>query len=572
MGGEGSGRKPDVTNKILKESAEKRIPIATAGDSMYLPNYSGLKPEVLKTNSTALSPWNTSGSNIYYDAGNVGINTASPDLPLVVENSGATGYSDSGIKLSEQGGANSWQLMPYGNDLYFGRNGSTQARLTSAGQWIAGSLVLLDNATLPHTIDDTEMRYLDGLNQSLATTNSPQFANLVITSGGDIKPSSNAVNAINMAQADGTNFINFDTTNKALYLGGSTSKPDSNAKLYVVDTANMTLRGATQETGTMILGSKAESGSSYVNKLMHMDNNKGNARSEFTLSNSGDSTTDATGNAIWQNNFVAMMVNGARFSSNYYLTNITGKTSDAGYAYILGQGGYNYALGVSTYNDAPLYLGSANRALVRLYYNGSESSLFFNTMSDDSSGCVSQFGEGVSIGAELKVGTDATITNLTTTSDLIVTNNSFVENHSSQGDGSGTTIFRELSGNKDLSDNTTTSIAEIGLSEGEMVGGQIYYTFYVDDGTDLQCHTGSSTFAVVYKSGDVMYSDIDEVYIAAQRTFATSAGTMTDTWTITHDEANSKFIIKALANTSLDVGINLKYTIKIHSDKDITRL
>jgi hypothetical protein len=48
MGGEGSGRKPDLANAILRESQEKRTPIALQGDGIYLPNYSGLKDAVRK--------------------------------------------------------------------------------------------------------------------------------------------------------------------------------------------------------------------------------------------------------------------------------------------------------------------------------------------------------------------------------------------------------------------------------------------------------------------------------------------------------------------------------------------
>ena len=42
MGGQGSGRPPNV----IKRNEESRSPIATAGDNMFLPNYSGLKKEM----------------------------------------------------------------------------------------------------------------------------------------------------------------------------------------------------------------------------------------------------------------------------------------------------------------------------------------------------------------------------------------------------------------------------------------------------------------------------------------------------------------------------------------------
>lgn len=72
--------------------------------------------------------------------------------------------------------------------------------------------------------------------QNIATTSSPQFANLVLTAGGDIKPSSNSTTAINIAQADGTNIAVFDTTNKFSYF--------DNLRLKGGDTTNTIYQNA----------------------------------------------------------------------------------------------------------------------------------------------------------------------------------------------------------------------------------------------------------------------------------------------------------------------------------------
>lgn len=49
MGGEGSGRKPDVTNQVLRNAREERTPILSNGNEpMYLPNYSGIKDSARK--------------------------------------------------------------------------------------------------------------------------------------------------------------------------------------------------------------------------------------------------------------------------------------------------------------------------------------------------------------------------------------------------------------------------------------------------------------------------------------------------------------------------------------------
>src|SRR4030067_2977259 len=50
-------------------------------------------------------------------------------------------------------------------------------------------------------------QFADYFNQTYLTTSSPQFANLVITAGGDIPPSADSTTALNIAQADGMGFV-----------------------------------------------------------------------------------------------------------------------------------------------------------------------------------------------------------------------------------------------------------------------------------------------------------------------------------------------------------------------------
>jgi len=91
--------------------------------------------------------------------------------------------------------------------------------------YTANNVTLLGITIGANTLTTSEWAYLDGQDQSVFTTSSPQFANLVITAGGDIKPSANSTTAINIAQADGTNFISFDTTNKRMGIGGTPTAP-----------------------------------------------------------------------------------------------------------------------------------------------------------------------------------------------------------------------------------------------------------------------------------------------------------------------------------------------------------
>ena len=101
-----------------------------------------------------------------------------------------------------------------------------------------------------NTLTTSEWAFLDGQDQTLATTSSPQFANLVITAGGDIKPSANSTTAINIAQADGTNFATFDSTNKQVLIG---SNPDASAT-YPFDTYKRSTGTTMQQVGQFGVG------------------------------------------------------------------------------------------------------------------------------------------------------------------------------------------------------------------------------------------------------------------------------------------------------------------------------
>jgi hypothetical protein len=83
-------------------------------------------------------------------------------------------------------------------------------KMTSAGTFGLDTNVYLTSFT---ESDPIAMGYID---QSVKVAASPQFANLIITSGGKIKPSANSTSAINIAQADGTAFVTFNATYKRL--------------------------------------------------------------------------------------------------------------------------------------------------------------------------------------------------------------------------------------------------------------------------------------------------------------------------------------------------------------------
>lgn len=119
-----------------------------------------------------------------------------------------------------------------------------QALLTTSSPTLNG-LTVTSITIGANTLNTSEWAYLDGQNQSVFTTSSPTFANLILTSGGDIRPSANSTTALNIAQADGTNFVTFDTTNKRVSIGSMQNATltlqqditlDSYAMLYILPT------------------------------------------------------------------------------------------------------------------------------------------------------------------------------------------------------------------------------------------------------------------------------------------------------------------------------------------------
>lgn len=93
----------------------------------------------------------------------------------------------------------------------------------------------------------------------------------------------------------------------------------------------------------------------FVNAA-HFNGSQAAARVSFTLSNnsSGD----------WANNHLQLSVHGPSAPNNYYLTNIPGKGSDAGFALLNVQGTQITGMALNNFNATPLYLGTNNIARV----------------------------------------------------------------------------------------------------------------------------------------------------------------------------------------------------------------
>src|SRR3990167_6650395 len=118
MGGEGSGRKPDVTNAMLGQRQPAHLmPLATTSEPIFTPNYSGLKDSIRKTSTfpasgrvifsdgtdfvsdgditfsvdtltvTKISSTHITGGDITLSGQRIGINTSTPDSSIEIETS-----------------------------------------------------------------------------------------------------------------------------------------------------------------------------------------------------------------------------------------------------------------------------------------------------------------------------------------------------------------------------------------------------------------------------------------------------------------------------------------------------
>lgn len=162
-----------------------------------------------------------------------------------------------------------------------------------------------------------------------------------------------------------------DASFSGYILSGVSGIDDNGAKVIISD-ADRKLGGAVQATAFEVLGSV----SGGVNRLAHFDNNQSDTRTEVTFSNSGD--------GYWQNNFVSFMVHGPSFYlGNFYLPDIAGKTSDAGWSYLLGQGSNMAGLGFLTYNEAPMAFGT--NALTRMFITP-DGNVLIGTSTDNPTG------------------------------------------------------------------------------------------------------------------------------------------------------------------------------------------
>jgi hypothetical protein len=129
---------------------------------------------------------------------------------LVEASTTAVGTNKYGLLISDQSGATNNYAIQTGTGLVrFGD--SVKIRDDSKYLYFGAG----DDASI--TYDGTDFLF----NSQVVGTGNYKFqnGNIVLTAGVDIRPTANSTTAINIAQADGTDFVTFDTTNKRVGIG-----------------------------------------------------------------------------------------------------------------------------------------------------------------------------------------------------------------------------------------------------------------------------------------------------------------------------------------------------------------
>ncbi|HLL74799.1 MAG TPA: PA14 domain-containing protein [Pyrinomonadaceae bacterium] len=95
--------------------------------------------------------------------------------------------------------------------------------------------------------------------------------------------------------------------------------------------------------------------------LAHYNSSQATARPGIIVSNSA-------GAAEWSNNYMVLFAHGHTYAHNFFLTDLPGKTGDAGWSVLAGLGNntYNNGFLILTYNARPLVLGANNQSAIEI--------------------------------------------------------------------------------------------------------------------------------------------------------------------------------------------------------------
>lgn len=134
-------------------------------------------------------------------------------------------------------------------------------------------------------------------------------------------------------------------------------------------------------------------------------------------------------------------------------------------------------------------------------------------------------------------------------------------------------LNQTFTGSKTLADGSATGFVDIEMGANELIGGTLHYSIYVTGSGEFQSHAGSIVFVAVNKAGTVT-SDIEEQYLPSDEAEIRTAGSLTDSWSITNTNGSpGKITIEVDASTTLgSPTLELVYTIIMQSENVITGL
>jgi hypothetical protein len=213
------------------------------------------------------------------------------------------------------------------------------ATLTAESVLAAGTGILLSGSTF-------------SVNQAFTPTWTGTHTfnnNIIMAAGTDIRPTTNSTTALNIANAAGTDFVTFDTTNSSVRIG--TSILQSGVRLQVRD-------DSTSSNG--------------IHGFFENQNTSGRAQ---TILSSG----------VFPNNFFSLMTHGINVIENYF-PSVLGASNDSGKGILLSQGLEVSEFIIGTYHNKPVGLFTNNTLRVSIRENGNVGI-----------GASSQFGSGVKV-------------------------------------------------------------------------------------------------------------------------------------------------------------------------------
>ena len=123
-------------------------------------------------------------------------------------------------------------------------------------------------------------------------------------------------------------------------------------------------------------------------------------------------------------------------------------------------------------------------------------------------------------------------------------------------------------GTKALTAGAATGFVRVACAQGARTAGFVKYTIEADDGADFQIRTGILPFAIVNKGGTE--TGAVATVSTATETVAVSAGTLTNTFTITSNAADTMDIEANAASSLVETTLRINYSVELYGNAIVT--